>query len=96
MREAVGAKALNAAALMIDADEDVGADRLDLGHELGELAPVPPVAAEQDQAARQRVAQAAAIVGVEREAGDVENKRSERVLMAHGVSRHSTTTKAVA
>ena len=38
--EAVGAEALHAAALVVDADEQVGADRLRLGDQLGELAAV--------------------------------------------------------
>ena len=38
--EAVGAEALHAAALVVDADQQVGPQRLDLGGQLGELAPV--------------------------------------------------------
>ena len=76
---------------MIDADQQVGADRLDLGGELGELLPIAPVAREQDQAAGERMREAAAVVGVEGEAGDVEDHR--RVRVAHPRSAFSTTTK---
>ena len=83
-REAVAAEALDAAALVVDADEQVGPDRLRLGDELGELQPVAPVAREQDDAAGQRMVETAAIVGVEREAGDVEDHR--RMVVFHRCS----------
>ena len=85
MGEAVGAEALHAAAFVVDADQQVGPQRLDLGDELGQLAPVLPVAREQDQAAGERVREAAAVVGVERGAGDVEHDGgvSEGLFMAH-------------
>ena len=50
--EAVAAEALDAAALVVDADEQVGADRLDLGDQLGQLKAVAPVAREQDRSRR--------------------------------------------
>ena len=93
-REAVAAKALDAAAFVVDADEQVGADRLDLGGELGELAAVAPVAREQDEAAGQRMGEAAPIVGVEGEAGDVEDDRG--VIDVHRAGSCSTTTKLAA
>ena len=80
-REAVAAEALDAATLVVDADEQVGADRLDLGDQLGELQAVAPVASEQDDPAGERMGEAAAIVGVEGEPGDVEDDRG--VVVVH-------------
>ena len=76
--EAVAAEALHPAALVVDADHDVGPDRLDLGHQPGQLRAVLPVAAEQDQAAGERMRQAAAVVVVQRQAGDIEHDRRMR------------------
>ncbi len=92
VREAVGAEALHAPAFVVDADEQVGPDRLDLRGELDEGAPVGPVAREQDHAAHQRMREAAAVVGVQRGAGDVEDDGA----VTHRVSRVSTTTKLAA
>lgn len=92
--EAIGAKALHPAALVVDADEQVLADRLDFSGELGELLAVAPVAREQDDAPSERVLEAAAVFGVEREAGDVEDDRGVRV--AHRGRALSTTTKVEA
>ena len=75
VREAVGAKALHAAAFMVDAHQQVGPDRLHLGHQLGDLLAIDPVASEQDRAARERVREAAAVVGGQLGAGDVEDDR---------------------
>ena len=90
--ETVGAKALHPAALVVDGDQQIGPQRLHLGSHLGQLAPVLPVAGEEDQPAGERVLDAAAIVVVQAEAGDVEDDGSVRV---HGVFV-STTTKAAA
>jgi hypothetical protein len=73
MREPVRAESLHAAALVVDGDEDVGTQRLHFGRDLGELAAVLPVAGEEDQAARERMLQAAAVVLVEAVAGNVED-----------------------
>ena len=93
-REAVAAEALDAAALVVDADEQVGADRLHLGDQLGQLEAVAPVAREQDDPAGERMGETAAIVGVEGEAGDVEDDR--RVGEVHRADSCSTTTKLAA
>jgi hypothetical protein len=61
VREAVGAKALHAAAFVVDANQQVGPDRLDLGVERGHLRAVLPVAGEMDHAAHQRIGQAPAV-----------------------------------
>ena len=90
VREAVGAEALHAAAFVVDADQHVGAHVLDGGGELGELAPVLPVAREQDQAAGERVLQAAAVGRRQRGAGDVEHDGGVGGCSGHVVS---TTTK---
>jgi hypothetical protein len=79
--EAVGAQALHPAALVVDADQQVLADGLDLGDQRGELGPVLPVAGEQDQPAGQRMGQAAAVVGAQRGAGDVED---DGAVVVHG------------
>ena len=73
--EPIGAKALHAAAFVVDADQHVRADRLDLGGEFGELVAVLPVAPEQNQPAGQRMPQAATVGGVQRQAVDVEHDR---------------------
>ena len=92
MGEAVGAKALHAAAFVVDRDEDVGSQRLDLGRHFGQLAAVLPVAGEEDQAAGQRVLQAAPVVVVQAVAGDVENDWG---MLGHGLLV-SVTTKLAA
>ena len=73
--ETVGAKALHAAAFVVDADQQVWPQRLDLGGEFGELVTVQPVAREQDQPASERMPQTTPVVGVQRQAFDVENHR---------------------
>ena len=79
---------------MVDADEQVRADRLRLGDELGELAAVAPVARKQDDAAGQRVREPAPVGVVESEAGDIEDDGC--VTMAHRALSCSTTTKLAA
>ena len=81
--EAVGAKALHAAAFMVHRNQQVGADRLGLGGHGGELMAVVPVAAEQDQAAGQRMLQAAAVVGGEFGAGHVQDDGRMGVRAVH-------------
>ncbi len=66
VREAVAAEALHPATLVVDAHQHVRPLGLDLCDELGELAPVLPVAREQDQPAGQRVAQATPVIGGQR------------------------------
>ena len=93
--EAVAAEALHPAAFVIDAHQHVGPQRLDLGDQLGQLPPVAPVAGEQDHPAGERMLQAAAVIGLEGEAGDVEHhRRMDRFL--HRSLRVSTTTKLAA
>ena len=82
VRQAVGAKTLHPAAFMIDADQQVITQGLDLGAQLAELLAVFPVAGEQDDAAGQRVLEAAAIVLAEFETGDVDD---EGGVLGHGV-----------
>ena len=69
MRKTIRAEALHPAAFVVDADQQVGPDRLDLRGQRGELGTVGPVAGKQDQATGQRVLQAAAIVRVQPGAG---------------------------
>ena len=64
--------------------------------ELGELPPVAPVAREQDHAAGERMREAAPVVGVEREAGDVEHHRRWVASFIVRSSCVSTTTKLAA
>ena len=71
-----------------------GAHRLDLGGQLGELAAVDPVAREQDQAAGQRVLQAAAVVGGQRRCRRCRGRRGR--VRSCAVFRVSTTTKVAA
>ena len=79
---------------MVDADEQVAANGLRFGNQLGQLQAVAPVAGEQDDAAGERVREAAAIVRVEGQAGDVEDDR--RVIELHHAVSCSTTTKLAA
>jgi hypothetical protein len=95
--EAVAAKALHPSALVVDADEHIGPQRLDLAVERAHLRAVLPVAAEMDHAAHQRVGQAAAVDGRELGAGDVDDERRlDRGVGAHAASFFSTTTKLAA
>ncbi len=95
VREAIGAEALHAAAFVVHADQEVGPLGLDVGAQRGELLAVFPVAGEEDQTAHERVRQAAAIVGVQCGAGDVEHHGG---MFGHGDSfaLRSTTTKLAA
>jgi hypothetical protein len=95
--ETVAAETLHATAFVVDADQQVVAQRLHGGGQFGQLPPVLPVAREQDQPAGQRVGQSAAVVGGQRRAGDVEDHRG---MFGHGAlgvgSLVSTTTKDAA
>ncbi len=93
-REAVAAEALDATTLVIDADEQVVADGFHLGDQLGQLKAVAPIAREQDDPAGERMGETAAIVGVEGQAGDVEDDR--RMGEVHRGDSCSTTTKLAA
>jgi len=90
VRKAVAAKALHAAAFVIDADQQVGAYFFDLPAQLGELGAALPVAAKQNHTAHQRVCEALALGFVEPGAGDVDDQGG----VLHGFC--STTTKLVA
>ena len=74
----------------------VGPHRLDLGGKLGELAAIPPVAGEEDHAAGERMGEPAAIVGVERQAGDVEDRPVRGPPGHRARGSCSTTTKLAA
>ena len=93
MGEAAGAKTLHAPSFVIDADQEVAAHRLDLGAKRRKLSAIFPVAREQDHAAAQRVAEAAAVRGCERRAGNVED---EGRVIGHEAAFFSTTTKLAA
>ena len=79
--EAVAAKALHTPAFVVHADEQVAAHRLDGGGEVEQLGAAFPVAGEQDDAADQRVRQAAAVGGGERRASHVDEEGS---VFGHG------------
>ena len=74
MREAIGAKALHAAAFVVDADQQVGPQPLDAGAQRRELRAALPVAPEQNQPAHQRMRQAAAVVVGQLGASDVDDQ----------------------
>jgi hypothetical protein len=76
VREAVAGEALHATALVVDGNQHIGADRLDLGRQRGELGAALEVAREQDQATGQRVLEAMAVVGIEHGAGHIEHDRA--------------------
>ncbi len=73
--EAVATKALHAAALVVDGDQEVGPRVAHRGDELDELRPALEVSREEDRATGVRMREASAIVGVERRAADVEHHR---------------------
>ena len=75
MREAIGAKALHAAALVVHADQQVGLDGLDIGTQLDQRAAVLPVALEENDAAHQRMGQARAVHISQRCAGNINDQR---------------------
>ncbi len=85
MRETIGLKALHAAALMVDANQQVAADFLHLGAQGAELLTVFPVAGEQNNAAGQRMLEPLTISFGQREAGNVDD---ERRVLARGVRGH--------
>jgi len=94
VREAVGAEALHAAALVVHADQDVGPLAPDGAGQLDQRVAVHPMPGKENQAAGQRVLEAAAVVAAQGGAGDVEHDRGRRV---HGRgSWVSTTTNAAA
>jgi hypothetical protein len=61
MGEAVGAKALHAAAFMVHRDQEVRSEVFDVGTQRGQLRTALPVAAKQNHAAHQGVGQADAV-----------------------------------
>jgi hypothetical protein len=91
--EAVRAETLHPAALMVHANQQVRPQLLYLGTQMGQLLPALPVAAEQDHSTGERMAQAPAVVGGEREARDVED---EGGVFVHSLVFFSTTTKLAA
>jgi hypothetical protein len=73
------AKALHPPALVIDRNHQAGiAKGMDFAAQLGQLPRIAVVTAEQDDPAGLRMAQAAPIVIVERQALDVQHDRSQR------------------
>jgi hypothetical protein len=72
--KAVGPETLDAAAFMVDTDQQVFADVLDFQAQLAEFAPVFPVAAEQNDAAGERMFEAPAVGLGECGAGDVDDE----------------------
>ncbi len=72
--EAVRFEALHAAAFMVDANQQVIAHAFDVGAQAAQLLAVLPVAAKQNDAAGQRVLEAAAVGLAERQAGDVDDQ----------------------
>jgi len=84
--EAVGLEALHASTLMVHADQDVGAQVLDLRAQGGELHAADPVAGEQDEPASQRMLQAAPVIGIEAQAFDVQHHgRVDDVVVGGGL-----------
>jgi len=79
--KAIAAKALHAPAFMVHADQEVFAHAFNLGAEVAELLAVFPVAGKQDDAASQRMPEAAAVGLVELEAGNVDD---EGGMLGHG------------
>ena len=94
--ETIAAEALDTAALVVDADQQIVADGLDLGDQPGQLGPALPVAGEQDRAAGQRMGQPAAIGGVQRRAGDVQDQGRVSAQAGGDGVEVSTTTKLTA
>lgn len=74
VREAIALETLHAAAFVVHADQQIGAQGVDLGAQRRELGAILPVAREQDQPAHERMAQAAAVVVGQQGAGDVEDQ----------------------
>jgi hypothetical protein len=93
MGEAVGAQALHPAPFMVDANQQVGADGLDVGVELGHLLAVGPVAAEVDHPPHQRMHQAPTVSCAQRQTGHIKNDRG---MGHHDNSLFSTSTKLAA
>ena len=80
--KAVGLEALHPPALVVYANQQVGAHALDAFAQRGELDATFPIARKQNQAAHQRVAQALAVNGVQRRACDVDDQGR---VNSHGV-----------
>ena len=83
MGETVGFKALHAPAFVVDTNEQVGAQFFDVSAKLGELCAALPIAGKQNEAADQRVFEAAAVVLVKAESRDVDD---EGGVEGHGVT----------
>ena len=97
--EAVGAKALHAAAFVVHANQQVGPHGLDVAAQGGELGTVLPVATEQDDTAGERVGQAAAVSRSQRGAGHVQDDGGMEGRCCHGMvgeGDRSTTQKLAA
>ena len=73
MGEAIAAKTLHPPAFVVHGNERIGAHRLDVGAQFGELLAVLPVAREKNQAARHGVAQARDVHRRQVEAGHIDD-----------------------
>ncbi len=74
MGEAVVLEALHAAAFVIDADQHILANTFDVSTQVAELAPVFPVAGEQNNAASERMFEATAVGFGQGQAGDIDDQ----------------------
>jgi hypothetical protein len=85
--EAVGAKALHAPAFVVDADQQVGAQVLDLGAQGTELRAAFPVASKQDDPAGERVPEALAVRSGQPGAGNIEDDGGSVHHEGSGITR---------
>ena len=92
--EPIGAKALHAPAFVIDANEQVGPQRLDLGAQGRELGTVVPVAAKQNHAANQRMGQALAVDVRQRSARNINDQRGMAGRRGSKSSGHKSIRKS--
>jgi hypothetical protein len=72
--ETIGAKTLHAASFMVHSNQQVWTDAFDLGTQVAQLRPTLPVAAKQNQPARERMGQATAVISTQRNAFNVQNQ----------------------
>jgi hypothetical protein len=82
MGEPIGSKALHTSAFMVDANEQVFSDCLDLGAQSRELCATLPIAAEQNNAACQRILKS---LFVNRREAKTFNVNDERRLDVHSI-----------
>ena len=101
VRKAVGLGALHASAFVVDANEHVAPNRANGLRQRGQLRARFEVAREQDHATRQRMGNAANVVGAKFKAGNIQNDWAG-VLLLLGLSHaedlvcNSATAKATA